>query len=98
MLRVMLLSVALSVSAVPAASAAPHQMESDAEFRVIDSNGDGAIDRQEAEAQTRYSLLPLWFSELDLDGSGRIEHDEWGRARAYLQMMNAGGPSVRTHP
>lgn len=94
MLRAVLLCVALLISTATPALAANHQLEADAEFRVIDSNGDGAIDRQEAESQTRYSLLPLWFSTLDLDGSGEIEHDEWGRARAYLRSMNAGGPSL----
>lgn len=74
--------------------AAADVMEAEQEFNVIDDDGDGAIQRSEAEHSTRYPLLPMVFDAVDLDGSGAVEFREWDRARSYLRSLEPGGPGA----
>ncbi len=46
------------------------------QFKDVDSNGDGAISKQEAQAQPQLSSK---FSELDKNRNGKLEHGEFAR-------------------
>lgn len=84
----------LATMLLAAPSAGADTLEAEREFHVIDTDGDGAIQPTDAAHSTEYPLLPYVFDAVDLDGSGAIEHDEWGRARFYLRSLDAGGPGV----
>jgi hypothetical protein len=54
-------------------------------FRAADVNGDGKLDRDEAEATTKTS--PLWqklMAKIDLDGDGKISEAE---RTAFIDVM-----------
>jgi hypothetical protein len=58
-------------------------------FNLVDSDGDGEIDLEEAS-----TLFETIFTTLDADNSGKLSKDE---INAALRRMNAGGPEGRGH-
>lgn len=70
---VMLVAIGMVASAAMAAGDASG-------FKAADSNGDGAITRQEAAS---FSALELSFDAADLNGNGLIEREE------YIRMKQA---------
>ncbi|HEY7377087.1 MAG TPA: EF-hand domain-containing protein [Steroidobacteraceae bacterium] len=68
-------------------AAAPDAASANAwpDFATLDKNGDGAISKDEAKAQ---SLLASRFQEVDRDGDGKLSAAEYGGARKHMQAPN----------
>lgn len=74
----------IAVSTQPQRATEP-EPDADYVFGLLDRNGDGRIDAEEARAS---APLVKYFGDIDTDGDGKISRAEWA---AYFQHMDPRG-------
>ena len=79
-----LLALAILATGVLAQDAAPQK---NPDFAKLDANRDGFIGREEAKADAR---VAKFFGKADMNHDGKLNEDEWLKARSMADRQKAG--------